>query len=137
MSIKQRVCLVIVDAHSKWIECLHMSNGTCTKALISKLKQIFSVFGIPNLLVSDKDVKIKSSELNEFCSNNGIIYITLPIYHPCSNGQAENTVKICKKLLKCIHKENLLAQLIHEKIKGYLFDYRNSVHCSKAKLQLS
>lgn len=130
MSIGQRVYLVIIDAYSKWIECLLMSNGTCTKALISKLKQIFSIFGIPNLLVSDNDVKINSLEFNDFCSNNGIKYMTSPIYHPCSNGQAENTVRICKKILKCILKDNLSHQLIHEKLIGYLFDYRNSVHCS-------
>ncbi|XP_048488776.1 uncharacterized protein K02A2.6-like [Plutella xylostella] len=59
MSLGQSVYLVVVDSYSKWVECLLMNNGTTTSALISKLKYLFSVFGICNTLVSDNDAKIK------------------------------------------------------------------------------
>lgn len=130
MTIGQRVYLVIVDAYSKWVECLHMANGTTTQALISKLKQVFSTFGIPNVLVSDNDIKINSAEFNKFCSYNGINYKTSPIYHPCSNGQAENSVRTCKKIMKCILKDNVTHRVIYDELLGYLSIYRNTVHCS-------
>ncbi|XP_059054506.1 uncharacterized protein K02A2.6-like [Achroia grisella] len=126
--IGQRVSLVVIDAFSKWLECIHMNAGVSTQALIIKLKQIFSVFGIPNTLVSDNDVKINCKEFKDFCSSNGIEYITSPIYHPCSNGQVENSVRTCKKMLKIILKENLNHCYLKEKL--YLFEYRNTIHCS-------
>lgn len=130
MTVGQRVYLVVVDSFSKWVECLHMHNGTSTRALITKLKGIFSNFGIPNLLVSDNDVKINSDEFKTFCTANGIKYMTTPIYHPPSNGQAENSVRTCKKMLKCILKDNLPLYQINELLLGYLFNYRNTVHCT-------
>ncbi|KAL0894785.1 hypothetical protein ABMA27_013312 [Loxostege sticticalis] len=130
LSIGQRVYLVIVDSFSKWLECLYMHNGTSTRALISKLKCIFSIFGIPNVLVSDNDVKINSDEFRTFCTSNGIKYMTSPIYHPPSNGQAENSVRTCKKMLKCILQGDIPSHKIDETLLGYLFNYRNTVHCT-------
>lgn len=131
MSVGQCVYLIIVDSFSKWLECLHMNCGTSTSALISKLKYIFSRYGIPNVIVSDNDVKICSSEFETFCKCNGITYLTSPVYHPASNGQAENSVKTCKKMIKCILTEkNEPIYKIQEKLAGFLFDYRNTVHCS-------
>lgn len=138
MSVGTRVYLIVIDVYSKWLEleCLLISslinNGTATKALINKLKELFSRFGMPKVLVSDNDVKINSVEFNTFCKTNGIRYVTSPIYHPCSNGQAENSVKTCKKMLKCILNENERAtnEMINEKLLQMLFDYRNTAHCA-------
>lgn len=111
-----------------------MNCGTSTSALIDKLKVLFSKFGIVHTLVSDNDTKICSSEFNSFCTANGIKYLTSPIYHPASNGQAENSVKTCKKMLKCITMDrNVSHKQIEEKLLGFLFDYRNTVHCSTGK----
>lgn len=133
---------MVVDAFSKWLECICMSNGTSTHALIVKLKGLFAMFGIPDLLVSDNDVKINSIEFNNFCANNGIKYMTSPVYHPCSNGQAENSVKTCKNMLKRILNESTTttSENVSEKLLGFLFEYRNSTHCTTgatpAKLML-
>lgn len=130
LSIGQQTYLVVIDAYSKWLECIWMHNDVTTQSLIKKLKQLFSVFGIPSTLVSDNDVKINSKDFNNFCSNNGINYMTSPIYHPCSNGQAENSVRTCKKMLKIILSESLSPSVLLEKLLGYLFEYRNTIHCT-------
>lgn len=97
---------------------------------------------MPKTIVSDNDVKIKSAEFQNFCTNNGIRYVTSPIYHPCSNGQAENSVRTCKKMLQCVLIENFNCTKahLHDKLLGFLFDYRNKTHCangsSPAKLML-
>lgn len=140
LSIGQRTYLVVVDSFSKWLECLFMNGGTSTRALIGKLKELFSRFGIPNVIVSDNDVKIKSHEFDNFCAINGIRYVTTPIYHPASNGQAENSVRTCKKMLKCILAEVSSQTDVNEVLLGFLFDYRNTKHCttgsSPAKLMI-
>lgn len=130
MAIAQKSYLVVVDAYSKWLECLEMSGGITTKHLILKLKFLFCRYGLPKTIVSDNDTKISSHEFLEFCKINGIEYLTSPIYHPCSNGQAENSVKTCKKMLKCLLQNNSCPNKIPEKLQEYLFEYRNTVHCS-------
>jgi hypothetical protein len=81
MSIEQITYLVVVDAFSKWLECVRMDRGTSTNALIHKLKEMFSRFGVPNVIVSDNDAKICSTEFHTFCRMNGIQYLNSPIYH--------------------------------------------------------
>lgn len=128
MTIGQKDYLVVVDAYSKWLECIAMSSGTQTRQLISKLRNLFSIFGLPRCIVSDNDAKIASQEFIQFCRANGIKYITSPIYHPCSNGQAENAVKSCKKMIKAIFKSS--GNTIAEELCDYLFEYRNTPHCA-------
>ena len=38
--------LVIIDAHSKWIEAVHTANATST-TVIEELREKFAQFGIP------------------------------------------------------------------------------------------
>ncbi|XP_026332256.1 uncharacterized protein LOC113239454 [Hyposmocoma kahamanoa] len=130
MSVGQNVYLVVVDAFSKWLECIPMNHGTSTSALIVKLKYLFSRFGLPKTIVSDNDIKICAKEFHTFCNNNGIKNVTSPIYHPASNGQAENSVKTCKKMLKCILNNRVTQKAINEELWGFLFEYRNTVHCT-------
>lgn len=117
-----------------------MSCGTTTKQLILKLKFLFSRFGLPETIVSDNDAKIASNEFLEFCKTNGITYLTSPIYHPCSNGQAENSVRTCKRMLKAILNNFSCKFKVNEKLQEYLFEYRNTTHCatgvSPAKLMM-
>lgn len=134
MTIKQATYLVVIDAFSKWLECIPMHRGTSTTALITKLKFIFSYFGIPKVIVSDNDPKISSNEFILFCKNNGIQYLTSPVYHPCSNGQAENSVKTCKKMIKSMLANEIIhTKEIEDKLLEFLFEYRNTVHCSTGK----
>ncbi|XP_061723333.1 uncharacterized protein K02A2.6-like [Cydia pomonella] len=135
MSIHQKVYLIVIDAYSKWLECLLMDKGTTTRALICKLKEIFSRFGVPNVIVSDNDIKINSAEFNSFCAMNGIRYVTSPVYHAASNGQAENSVKTCKKMIKCIDKTD--KSKVEDKLMGLLFEYRNTPHCSTGQTPAS
>lgn len=130
MSLGQKTYLVVVDAYSKWLECLPMHSGTTTRALILKLKYIFSRLGIPKVIVSDNDTKIKTFEFEHFCKINGIEHVTSPIYHPMSNGQAENSVRTCKKMIKSIFISDIKPGNIDEILLQYLFQYRNTTHSS-------
>lgn len=128
------IYLIVIDSYSKWLECIHMNSGTSTTCLIAKLKELFCIFGIPQTIVSDNDTKINSLEFRNFCNYNGIRYVNSPIYHPASNGQAENSVKTCKKMLKCILNENdVSVKVINNKLLGFLFSYRNTVHTVTGK----
>ena len=47
-----KMYLIIVDAHSKWME-VHITNGCTTAITIDKLQLSFASFGLPQVLVSD------------------------------------------------------------------------------------
>lgn len=120
--------LIIVDAYSKWVECYDMSSSYNSKAVINKLYETMSRFGVPHTVVSDNFSAFTSIEFNDFCKRNGIKHVLSPVYHPSSNGQAESSVKIVKKGLKGIILDGVNKRSLHEKINKFLFDYRNSKH---------
>lgn len=118
---------VVVDAYSKWVEVYKMSSMS-SSAVILRLQDFISRFGLPDTLVSDNGTAFVSEEFKSFCNSNGISHVTSPAYHPASNGQAESYVKIIKKGIKASLLSNKRADLQHAALLKYLFDYRNSIH---------
>ena len=68
--------------------------------MIKKLKEIFSIFGLPRTLVSDNGTSLTSLEFESFFKENGIFYKLSAPYHPATNGQAERYVQILKHSLE-------------------------------------
>lgn len=89
--------LVIVDAHSKWAECYDLTSSYNSNAVITKLYDFMSRFGVSHTLVSDNGTSFTSHEFKHFCLVNGVKHMLSPAYHPTSNGQAESFVKIIKR----------------------------------------
>ena len=91
--------LVVIDAHSKWIEVFRVSSST-SKVTIDKLRILFAQFGLPETIVTDHGSCFVSEEFEAFLNGNGIKHITSAPYHPSSNGLAERAVQILKSGLK-------------------------------------
>ena len=126
--------LVIVDAHSKWIEAFAMSSTT-SFSTIEKLRSVFARFGVPEMLVSDNGTNFTSEEFQQFCTKNGIKHVTTAPYHPSSNGLAECSVRILKEgLVKVTHGS------IQDRLSRVLFSYHNTplelTKCSPAELMM-
>ncbi|XP_049866275.1 uncharacterized protein K02A2.6-like [Pectinophora gossypiella] len=126
--INGRTYLVIVDASTKWVEVYDMVTNTTTSAVIEKMCDCFSRFGLPNTIVSDNGTAFCSKEFRHFCSLNGTSHVTSPAYHPASNGQAESFVKIVKKGIKSSLLGSNSVRESKIKLLKYLMDYRNSIH---------
>ncbi|XP_026743672.1 uncharacterized protein K02A2.6-like [Trichoplusia ni] len=116
--------LVVVDAHSKWIEAIRMLSTT-SQAVIKELREMWARFGLPKQLVSDNGPPFFSGEFQQFLNNNGIEHIFSAPYHPASNGAAENAVKICKKSIKKAIKSK---SDVHSTLCRFLLAYRNTPH---------
>ena len=91
--------LVLVDAHSKWMEVKMVKNAT-SSTTITALRSIFAAHGIPELLVSDNGSVFTSAEFKNFIQHNGIRHATSVPYHPATNGLAERAVQTFKSFLK-------------------------------------
>ncbi|XP_033993597.1 uncharacterized protein K02A2.6-like [Trematomus bernacchii] len=91
--------LLIVDAHSKWMDIYPVKSAT-SQVTIEKLRQSFSVFGLPKMLVSDNGTCFTSAEFETFMKQNGIRHVRSAPFHPSSNGLAERAVQTFKGGMK-------------------------------------
>ena len=73
--LKSAHILVVIDAHSKWIEAVIVPS-TSSAATIKVLWNLFATHGIPELLFSDNGTSFTSEEFRDFVLRNGIRYHT-------------------------------------------------------------
>lgn len=90
--------LIVTDYFSRFFEIFPLSSLTET-AIISNLKQLFSRYGIPEIVRSDNGPQFQS-EFKNFASKYDFKHITSSPYFAQSNGCIEAAVKIAKNLLK-------------------------------------
>lgn len=96
---------IIIDAFTKWVEIIP-AKITTSYWCIRKLKEIFSTFGAPYILVSDNGRQFISQEFKKFLSDYNITHKTIAPYHPATNGQAERTVQTIKRALRSMEGES-------------------------------
>ena len=108
--------LVVIDAHSKWLEVFQVKNATT----IQKLRTLFAQFGLPKTVVSDNGSCFTSREFHLFMSRNGIHHIRTSPYHPSSNGLAERAVRVFKESFKKMKEGTVTDRLARA--------YRNTPH---------
>ncbi|XP_058819121.1 uncharacterized protein K02A2.6-like [Topomyia yanbarensis] len=93
--------MILVDALSKWPEVVPTQRITTEKTL-AILRNIFSRFGMPEVLVTDNGRQLSSEVFEKYCDSNGIMRLKTAPYHRQSNGQAERFVDTFKRTLKKI-----------------------------------
>ena len=119
---QNKTFLVVVDAHSKWVEAMVVSSTSST-AVITELRTLFARFGIPETIVSDNGTGFTSREFKDFVNANGIKHVTSALYHPSTNGLAERAVQILKQGLKKVKNGSM-----EDRIAKVLMTYRVTPH---------
>jgi len=75
-----RMCIVIIDTHSKWTDVLLTSSASAVST-VRLCRRVFATHGVPVCIVSDNGGSYIGKTFKEF---------TL---HPPSNGLTENAVE--------------------------------------------
>ena len=119
---KGHVYLVVIDAHSKWMD-VHMMRSTTSATTIAKLREIFATHGLPETIVSDNGPNFTSAEFENFLSKNGVKHTEVWPYHPASNGQAERAVRAFKEGI-----EKMEEGTTQDKLSRFLPKYRRTPH---------
>lgn len=114
--------LLLVDSLSKWPEVVPTKRIT-TSATIAILRQIFSRFGMPEVLVSDNGTQLTSDAFERFCDSNGIMHLKTAPFHPQSNGQVERFVDTFKRTIKKIQAG---GETLDEALDTFLLCYRST-----------
>jgi len=109
--------LIVVDYYSRWLEIIEIRHKD-SSTIISKLKPLFSKFGIPVEIIAD-NMPFSSREFLKFGNDWEFEVNTASPHYPQSNGLAEKGVGIAKKILQKCKEEGQDTEL-------YLLNYRNS-----------
>ncbi len=118
--------MVVVDAYSKWLEVFRMSQIT-SQATITRLKRLFSAYGLPEQIVTDNATTFTSEEFQRFVKQNGILHTTAAPRHPATNGLAERYVQTFKMGMKKLNNEQMC---IDDKISLFLLRNRTTPNCT-------
>ena len=117
-----KMFLVLVDAHSKWLE-VHPMTSITASSTIYILRQIFACHGLPETAVSDNGPTFTSAEFKEFMDRNGIKHLFSAPFHPASNGLAERAVQTFKGSI-----ERMSEGTLQCKLSRFLFKQRITPH---------
>ena len=116
-----KMFLLVIDAHSKWIEVVPVPSATAANT-IQQLRSMFARYGLPQLIVSDNGTQFTSAEFHEFTKRNGIQHLTIAPYHPSSNGLAERAVQTFKQAMKKASD----STDVETNLARFLFHYRST-----------
>ena len=83
--------LVIVDSFTKWIEAFPMKTQESTEVATCLFENVFTRFGCPKYLVSDRGRSFMNNLITALCELFDIKQFLTSSYHPQSNSQVERT----------------------------------------------
>ena len=120
----QRFLVVVHDLHSKWPEIAATSSVT-SATVIRILRDLFSRWGLPQVLITDNGPQFVSHEFEGFLKTLGIEHRRTARYNPQANGGVERLNRVIK--------EGLSAQLTEGKtfidaLRTVLMTYRSTPH---------
>ena len=105
-----KMILIVIDAHSKWIEAIPTESAT-SSVVIESSRVLFSQFGLPEVLVTDNGPCFVGEDFEIFLAKNGIKHITSAPYHPATNGLAERAVQTVKRGLKKVTQGSMKTRI--------------------------
>ncbi|GJU80074.1 reverse transcriptase domain-containing protein [Tanacetum coccineum] len=98
-SKKYKYILVAVDYVSKWAEAKALPTNDA-RVVVKFLKKLFSRFGVPKALISDRGTHFGNSLLKKILKKYGVTHKLATPYHPQTSGQTENTNRAIKRILE-------------------------------------
>ncbi|GKA92984.1 reverse transcriptase domain-containing protein [Tanacetum coccineum] len=91
--------LVTVDYVSKWVEAEALPTNDA-RVVVKFLRKLFSRFGVPKALISDRGTHFCNSLLEKTLKKYGVTHRLATPYHPQTSGQTENTNRAIKRILE-------------------------------------
>ena len=83
---------LVVDYFSKFVELGTLSENPTANCVIKHLKDIFSRYGLANILISDGAAIYNCKKFNDFANEYEFEHIFSSARNPQSNGQIERMV---------------------------------------------
>ncbi|GJT89899.1 reverse transcriptase domain-containing protein [Tanacetum coccineum] len=114
--------LVAVDYLSKWVEAKALPTNDA-RVVVKFLKSLFSRFGAPRAIISDRGTHFCNDKFDKVMSKYGVTHRLSTPYHPQTSGQVEVTNRGLKRILEREVGENRLP--LWSKLEDALWSIRN------------
>ena len=116
--------LVVIDRYSRFPE-VEIVKSTKASIVIPKLDRIFSVHGIPKIVMSDNGPPFSSAEFARYATTLGFTHHFSTPYWPQANGEVERFNRCLGKAIQIAVSE---GKVWKQELHRYLFQYRVTPH---------
>ena len=121
-----RYLLVIQDYFTKWVEAIPLPDQTTTR-ITNALVQVFSTYGMPEILHSDQGKNFESTLLQQTLATFGIHRSRTTAYHPEGDGMVERFNRSLLQMLRVYVADQADWE---QYLPLMLFAYRTAAHTS-------
>ena len=125
----RRFLLVLIDEYSRFPFAFALKEITMN-AIINCLNQLFSLFGTPGFIHTDRGSQFMGEEFEKFLRDRGISHSRTTPYNPKGNGQTERYNGVIWKSIQCLLHSNKLSQPMWESMIPQALSANRSLICT-------
>nr|GEZ31472.1 reverse transcriptase domain-containing protein [Tanacetum cinerariifolium] len=130
--------LVAVDYLSKWVETKALPTNDA-RVVVKFLKSLFSRFGIPRAIISDRGTHFCNDQFTRVMIKYGVTHRLATAYHPQMSGQVEayKNSLIYKERTKKLHDSKIKNRIFNVGDQVLLFNSHLKIFSGKLKTRWS
>ncbi|GJT97938.1 reverse transcriptase domain-containing protein [Tanacetum coccineum] len=135
LSIGNKYILVAVDYLSKRVEAKALPTNDA-RVVVKFLKSLFSRFGAPRAIISDRGTHFCNDKFDKVMSKYGVTHRLSTAYHPQTSGQVEVTNRGLKRILERTVGKNRASwsDKLDDALWAFRTAYKTPIGCTPYKL---
>ncbi|GJU96704.1 reverse transcriptase domain-containing protein [Tanacetum coccineum] len=130
-----KIILVAGRLSSKWVEAKALPTNDA-RVVVKFLKSLFSRFGAPRAIISDRGTHFCNDKFDKVMSKYGVTHRLSTPYHPQTSGQVEVTNRGLKRILERTVGENRASwsDKLDDALWAFRTAYKTPIGCTPYKL---